>query len=142
MPRSEGCSPYAIAVSLLIGIFIGREDAPEQGQVCKASVISGSGIQKVMLGVVIALMLAAAGETAAAEAAAVEYVSPGMPHSRHGRKALTGRLDVVHPVMWSHPVMCVLCGVRVGAFDCSCELLLLLCTYNIHVGFQICNAPS
>ena len=40
MPRFEGCSPYAIAVGVLIGIFIGREDAPEQGQVCKAGFFS------------------------------------------------------------------------------------------------------
>lgn len=34
MASSEGCSPYALSVGILIGIFIGREDSPEFDQVC------------------------------------------------------------------------------------------------------------
>lgn len=34
MASSEGCSPYALSVGFLIGIFIGREDIPEADQVC------------------------------------------------------------------------------------------------------------
>ena len=34
MASSEGCSPYALTVGILIGIFIGREDNPETAQVC------------------------------------------------------------------------------------------------------------
>eukprot|EP00752_Nemacystus_decipiens_P012770 g11309.t1 len=33
MASSEGCSPYALSVGFLIGIFIGREDNPEADQV-------------------------------------------------------------------------------------------------------------
>lgn len=33
MASSEGCSPYALSVGFLIGIFIGREDNPEAAQV-------------------------------------------------------------------------------------------------------------
>lgn len=87
MPQSEGCSPYAIAVSVLIGIFIGREDAPERGQVCKFSVLFESGIQKVMLVVVF------------------DHSKSSNSKSTHdsarGRKALTGRLDSGLPVTLS-----------------------------------------